>query len=378
MTLRSFILLLALMCAGMLASGQLYIALPIADALARHFGVPEASASLVGTTFGMAYAAGFLVWGPVSDRVSRQVVLVGGVIAMSLATFCVALAPSFHMELATRVLQGVCAASIPPAGLALVSEVLSVRWRPIGVAMMSFSFIASAPIAQFYARATGLEFQTLMLIGGGTYALCAIVVIVAGRGLTQANSPSREPVSTSLASLARDPVVLTAWAISLTILFGFVAFQTALHTTLDTRGWSETALRGLTLLGMLTSFAAGFIIRSLGAIRTAQLGFSLVALALVAACASSGLLIPSILVLSIGLALSLPSIISIVSQRATHASRGLAISIYSFALFLGASLAPIFVRHVTANTVSLLLPPVALLLISVASLGLPWIRRSRR
>lgn len=374
MYFRSLCLLATLMCAGLMASGQLYVTIPIADGIAQHFGVSAETAALVGTIFGVAYSMGFLLWGPVSDRYGRQIVLVLGVAATSVATLGVAFAPGFQWELVARAVQGVCAASIAPIGLAMIGESLPVALRPTGLAMMSFSFIAAAPIAQTYAQESRLAFPALMATGAVSYAACACALALLGWKRNDHGDHRPHLVSSSISQLVRDPVILTAWLISPVVLFSFVVFQVSLHGVIDTHGWDNAWIRGLTLFGMLGSFLAGSIINKVGGITTTRIGLFASAIALVMAAVWQPLLPVSVVVLSLGISITLPGIISTISQHANHGSRGLAIAIYSFSVFLGASLAPIFVHRVPVSAHSVLFPPVVLLLLAAARISLPWIR----
>lgn len=373
MYFRSLCLLLTLMCAGLMASGQLYITIPIAEAIAQHFGVPLASTALVGTCFGVAYSIGFLFWGPISDRYGRQIVLVLGVAATSIVTLGVAFAPTFQWELIGRVFQGLCAACVAPIGLAMIGESLPIEIRARGLAMMSFSFIAAAPIAQMYAQETHFSFPVLMMTGAIGYAACALALAILGGKRSDQGDHHPHLLGSSFNLLVRDRVILLAWLVSPVVLFSFVVFQVSLHGVVDTHGWNSTLIRGLTLLGLLGSFSSGFVIKKLGGIATARVGLVISAAALVMAGLWNQLLPVSIVVLSLGVSITLPGIISTISQRATHGSRGLAIAVYSFAVFLGASLAPMFVGMVPARPQSVLFPPVILLLLGAACMSLPWV-----
>lgn len=376
MTKASFIGLLSLMAAGMLASGQVYVAIPIAGMVADRFGIAPGSATWLGTAFGLAYAAGFLVWGPASDWFGRQIILFVGLGTTCLATVAVAYAPSFGVEIGARVLQGLCAASIPPAGLALVGEMLTERWRPMGQAMMSFSFIAAAPVSQLYAYEAGLPFTGMMLLGALGFGLCALGLSVAGPLAVGPGVHRRHPLGRSLAELTGNRINMALWAVSLTVLFGFVVFQSLLGSSLNEEGWSQPTIRLTTMTGMLASFGAGFLIRRFGGVATVCIGLSTEAVALVSAGFPPIPLPVVILGLSMGLTIAVPGIIATVSQQATHETRGMAIAIYSFCLFVGASLAPLFARHMLSfsSTLTLVLPA---LLMGGAVAALAWVRTPR-
>jgi|GEM_PF-6412683 len=358
----------------MLASGQLYISLPIIDDIAKHYSISPNLAPLIGTSFGLSYALGFLIWGPISDHYGRYLSLLMGFALTCLATIGTALAGSFSLEIVFRILQGLSAASIPPIGLALLSETLPANKRSIGLALMSFSFIVAAPIAQLYAKVMGLDFSMLMLLGAGSFAICFLGLVSIGSNHFTKHIRHTYSLKNNFKTLISNPMIMAAWAISITILFSFVIFQTLLHHSMNLEGWSGTTITILTISGMFASFIAGSGIQKFGGIIMACFGLFLSALALLITYFFNPLFGLAIVMLSSGTAITLPSIISIVSIQANSLSRGMAISIYSFVIFLGASLAPIYVQLVKLSVHNLLLVPIVLLFLSILLLSIAGLR----
>lgn len=164
MNVREFLLMPILMAAALLVVGQLYVTLPLVSDLADHWQVTPGLASWTGSSFGFAYAAGFLLLGRLSDHHGRRRIMLASLCATALASVAVAAASNFGMLLVARALQGLVASAFPPAALALVAEVLSPARRPWGISLLSFAFLAAAPLAQFLAaQSAGLGLPTLML-----------------------------------------------------------------------------------------------------------------------------------------------------------------------------------------------------------------------
>ncbi|MFC3901549.1 Predicted arabinose efflux permease, MFS family [Acinetobacter marinus] len=368
MNVRAIILLITLMCAGALASGQLYLVLPIANETAQYYGISTSSASLIGTAFGLAYAFGFLLWGPISDRFGRYPSLLVGLALTASTTLCAGLMKDFQLLLLLRILQGICAASIPPIGLALLSESLSEKFKPIGLAMMSFSFIVAAPTAQYYAKATGWHFSTLLIAGGVVFALCFFSLISLGAKHFSGTSHHKNSLIESFHFLKNDPLIITAWLTSITVLFGFVIFQAEMHGTLNIYHWHESLLSAFTVCGMLASFVAGSLIQKFGATMMTCIGLLCSIFAMMITLIVPQMIGLAIVLIGTGTALTLSSIIYIVSSRADDASRGMAIAIYSFIVFLGASLAPIYVEMFSVGLTELFSIPLLLMLFSIVLL----------
>lgn len=335
--MRLLSLVLVLTACAVLVVGELYVTIPLTAQIADRFGVAPATAALAGSAFGLAYAVGFLVLGPLADRYDRARFLVAGLGAIAAATALVPFVQSFGVLLGARALQGLAAATFPPAALALVVEVLPPRWRATGVSMLSFAFLGSAPLVQIFAARVGDLATVATVIAVGYLVGAAGVLLLAGRCAAAAAPAS--PAGGRLAALMRDPGLVAAWAASLTVLFAFVGFHAGAQL-LDL-GVDRETLRLVGLPPLLLTLVAAPLSARVGAPVTAMLGIVLEAIAFVPAVAGgpAATMLASVLVAA-GVALAVPGLISTVAMRSTPSDRGLAIAIYGFVLFVGASLAP--------------------------------------
>lgn len=372
---RHIFLLLLLMLCGFLVVGQLYVTIPLVTDVAGRFDIAPERAALIGSAFGFAYAFGFLVFGPLSDRYGRLRLILFGLTTTALATLLVSWAQSFEMLLASRAAQGFVAAAFPPAALSLIAEELPPAKRPFGVSLMSFAFLGAAPLAQVFAAGMDIGLPGIMLRLAPFYLLAAIALAVATK--TGTRQPAQKESSRGhLASLLYNPSILTAWAAAVTVLFGFVS----LHAGAQTLGVAlNVDLQTLRLIGLpplLLTFAAAPLTLRYGATVTARLGLMLACLGLMLAAVGTSLTVMGAsIVLSAGVALAVPGLIATVAGRATNANRGLALAFYTFCLFIGASLAPPLSQTLAQfGTAPLWLLPVGLLLI--AALGITATRKS--
>ena len=374
MNVRDFLLMPILMAAALLVVGQLYVTLPLVTDLADHWQVTPGLASWAGSSFGFAYAFGFLLLGRLSDQHGRRRIMLASLCAMALASVAVAASSNFGMLLVARALQGLVASAFPPAALALVAEVLSPARRPWGISLLSFAFLAAAPLAQFLAaQSAGLGLPTLMLV-----VAVASVLLSIGLAMVlppEAQAPEGNAMPAPLA--AQHSKLAGVWLTALTVLFAFVTF----HAGVQAMAIAETDLQTLRLAGLpplLLSLATASLIRRIGTVATARTGLVTAALGLLAGALGhfGGLVVASVL-LSAGVALAIPGLIGTLASRAVPASRARAMSIYSFALFAGASLAPLAANALAPwGWLALMLPPAAALLFATAVVdGLPQLSR---
>ncbi|MFT4012164.1 MAG: MFS transporter [Paracoccus sp. (in: a-proteobacteria)] len=364
-------LLALLMACGFIVVGQLYVTIPMVSGIAAGFGIDPARAALIGTTFGIAYAAGFLVLGPLSDRYGRKRMVLIGLLATAAATALVGLATSFGLLLAGRAAQGLAASIFPPVALSLVTEELPPGQRPLGVSLMSFAFLGAAPLSQLFAAETGSSLSTIMFELAPLYLLGAagLFLVVAGKAVVPGATTAQ---SNRLASLFQDRGVVAAWVAAVTVLFGLVSFYSGMQVFGPGIGVDLQTVRLIGLPPLLLTFAAAPVTKRFGAPVTARLGLALAALAIgIGAFATPAAIMAASAFLSAGVAFAVPGLIATVAGRATNANRGLALAVYSFALFLGASFAPPVAQALAGIGIApLLLLPAALLLAAVIALTL--------
>ena len=92
--------------AGMFAS--MYSTQAILPELSREFDVSPSRAGLTVSVVVLAVAVGAWLWGPVSDRIGRPRAIRAAAWLLVAPSLGVALAPTFELLLACRVLQGLC------------------------------------------------------------------------------------------------------------------------------------------------------------------------------------------------------------------------------------------------------------------------------
>lgn len=80
--------------------------LPTLPLLAKALAAPMTAVQLTMSALILAFGLSQLVWGPVSDRVGRRPVLLGGLAAYTAASAAAALAASIELLIAARVVQG--------------------------------------------------------------------------------------------------------------------------------------------------------------------------------------------------------------------------------------------------------------------------------
>ena len=352
---------------------QLYLAIPLAPVLGRELASGGAAAAL-GTAYSLAYALGLLIFGPLSDRYGRKVVLVPGMVGLAIATAALSLASSMIMVGVLRAVQGLLAASFAAVALAYVGEALPRRWRSTGIGAVATAFLVAGIIGQVYAQAVAdaLGWRWVFGLAAPAFALAAV-----GLG-TILVEPALGPPPASLgqeyrelARLARQRQLALPYLALCTILLSFVAMYAVLGPWLETRFGLDNdeilLVRLAGLPGMILAPLAGWLVGRFGAARVSIAGFGLAAVGLTLEAVTAGTLwalVAASAVFVAGIATVVPAMINLVGGRAGPA-RGGALGLGGLALFAGASCGPL-APGLPLGFSGLLLALAALLLVGAA------------
>ncbi|MFE3990006.1 MFS transporter, partial [Nocardia tengchongensis] len=145
----------AVCAVGILVVGQLYVVLPVLNRIAGDWDTSKSAATWTTTAFGLAYGAGFLVTGPLSDRWGRRPVIVGGLAASVISSLLVAAAPGLVTGLSARILQGLTASFFAPAAFAYLSERIAPERRIFALTCLTSSVLGAGVVAQVLAQLIG-------------------------------------------------------------------------------------------------------------------------------------------------------------------------------------------------------------------------------
>lgn len=117
--MRQVLLLAAAIAVGQFANSMVLPALPL---IARELGASPGRAGLVVTIYFAGFALVGLFVGPLSDRIGRRALLVGGLLVLACGSVACAFASGFAMLLACRALEAAGAAGSPVLARAIVRD----------------------------------------------------------------------------------------------------------------------------------------------------------------------------------------------------------------------------------------------------------------
>ncbi|MFJ2833835.1 MULTISPECIES: MFS transporter [Nocardia] len=339
----------ATVCAvGILVVGQLYVVLPVLGDLAAVWDTSRAAATWTTTAFGLAYGAGFLVTGPLSDQWGRRPVIVGGLAATALSTLLVIAAPNLGAGLAARVAQGLTASFFAPAAFAYLAERIAPQRRVFALTCLTSSFLGAGVIAQVVAQLVDDAFgwRAVFVAGALAFAVSAVVLrLVLEPGQRAGGSASARSVGVAFAALLRTPRLALLYLSCLAVLGSFVGIYTGIQLAPpDGIGTGSTALLALRASAIPAMIAIPLLASRLATINPelrliTALGAAGIAAALTAV-PLGGLWVGTWLFAFVAaVAIAAPAAVQAIAAHA-GAARGAATALYTFALFLGASAGP--------------------------------------
>ncbi|NVD99200.1 MFS transporter [Massilia sp. BJB1822] len=373
-----FAIVALLALAGLAAVSQLYLPLPLLPLIGRQFGLEPAAASAALGAFSLAYAAGFLLFGPLSDRLGRKPVMVGGLLALGIVTLLLSQAATPSQLIAGRALQGLATAAFPPAALAYLAESMPARLRLWALAWLSTAFLLAGLVGQIYG---GMAGQAL----GLAWAIALPCPIYLGAAWLLARLPREQRAASAslgahyagLFSVLRKPELRGVYAPALLLVLCFMAFYLGLDryqgSALRAAGLSPLATRAVAVPGFLMPLAVAVLLPRFGAQRMVSAGLATAAAGLLlASCADGlGLLLLSSVLFVAGVGIGVPSLIARTSALADASWRGQAVSLYTFLMFSGASLGPVLAQAMNGLRASTYFAALAMLMGGALLFSLP-------
>ncbi|MGY4691770.1 MFS transporter [Salibacterium sp. K-3] len=334
---------------GLVAVANVYVTIPILSVFAEDFGVSTAKAAWTGSAFSLFYAVGFLFFGPLSDRYGTKPMILFGLITLTVVSPIVGLFDSLPAMIILRSLQGVAAASIAPTLIAYATEMLPAAKRVTAVGFITTGFLMAGIVGQVFSAFVSrqMDWPAVFYALGIIYGVTVVWVMLS---LPTGHKPNKDiglfSLFKQMGSIFKNKFLILLYIITATLLLAFVGMYTALGNYLSENfGLNDRQIlyvRSVGIAGMLLAPFVGRLAAKFGLRNVLCGGITLAVLGLAALGVSSSLWFSIIMsvVFVAGIALTNPSVISLVGQMAGQASAS-AVALYSFSLFIGATLGPI-------------------------------------
>lgn len=345
----SLITAILLWCGLAVVSGM-YVTIPMVSIFVREFAVSPAQAAWSTSAFSFAYALGFLLFGPLSDRYGRKQVMFWGLVALCFITPLLGVANSFPWLITLRTMQGIAAATFAPSALAFVVEIYPAEKRVTAIGFVSTGFLMAGIVGQVLSGlvSQSMDWPYVFYYLGGFYLLstCLLGGFIP-KGEKQQTNPGVFRSFQQMGRVLFQRSLFFCYLITLTLLLSFVGMYATLGNYLSQAPFALDSnqilmVRAAGIVGMLLSPFAGRFVARFGALKVLQAGLLLAMLGLGVMGISSSL--PFLILMSVlfvaGISITVPTLISLVGSIGGQ-FRGVAVSLYTFILFIGATLGPI-------------------------------------
>ncbi|MEV2212399.1 MFS transporter [Streptomyces sp. NPDC050997] len=371
---------------GVLMVGQMYTVLALLHPMATALGTTPEQVTWTATAFGFAYAAGFLLAGPLSDRYGSRAVITVGLVAATAATLAVSAAPDLPTAIALRSVQGLTAATFAPSALSYAVHHLAPQRRGTALTCITSGMFAAAVLLQIGAQAVaaGLGWRAVFWIGAALMALSLIPVRRVlrptvrhgtGGGLRQAFA--------AMPRLLGRPRMVALYLSTVALMSAFVAVYTAVAIAgppgIAGNSSAILALRVSALPALVAVPVLAPVLQRLAAPPRTVLAFVLAALTVAAGSFLGGHTVPlaiTLLLFVAAIAAAAPAVVETINAGAPHA-RGAAVALYGCSMFIGASLGPQLTGALTGLGFGGILRVVAAALVVGVLLALPALRHHR-
>ena len=340
-----------LVVTALLVLTQLYAAIPLLKPISAQL---HGSATFaLSTAFSLTYAAGFLIWGPVSDHYGRRRIMALALGILTVSTACCALAPSLPALAILRAVQGLSASGFAPVALAHLSEAPAPPRRARAIGAMSTSFLVAGIVGQVLASLVALHlgWRWFFPLCAGLLAVALVVILAVVHDAARTPGSSLRGQFQALGRLALRPAVLALSLAHLTLLMVFVAMYTGIGGHLESLGMRPSTIiliRLAALPAMFLSLGAGALATRWSWPQVARLGFGLSALGMLGEALLAGSLmglVAASVVYVAGVALAAPAMISLYGQVSAP-NRGSGMALNGFILFVGTSIGPLLATSV--------------------------------
>ena len=340
-----------LVVTALLVLTQLYAAIPLLKPISAQL---HGSATFaLSTAFSLTYAAGFLIWGPVSDHYGRRRIMALALGILTVSTACCALAPSLPALAILRAVQGLSASGFAPVALAHLSEAPAPPRRARAIGAMSTSFLVAGIAGQVLASLVALHlgWRWFFPLCAGLLAVALVVILAVVHDAARTPGSSLRGQFQALGRLALRPAVLALSLAHLTLLMVFVAMYTGIGGHLESLGMRPSTIiliRLAALPAMFLSLGAGALATRWSWPQVARLGFGLSALGMLGEALLAGSLmglVAASVVYVAGVALAAPAMISLYGQVSAP-NRGSGMALNGFILFVGTSIGPLLATSV--------------------------------
>lgn len=349
---------LILIWSGIVIMSSLYMSIPLASTFSHYFNASNSKAALTGSVFSIFFAIGCLFYGSLSNKYGRKKIILIGLFFLTIFSFLASFSTNINALILFRGLQGISAASFSPVALAYIMDFFPNNKKILVLAFLSTAFLMAGILGQDISLIISfyLDWNYIFLIFSFIYLVTWLLIYLFIPKLP-ATSPNESIIKSlkDFKSTLKIKHLKFVYVISFVLLFSFVYMYTCLNGLLTSHKFNVSNndilyINFLGIIGMFFSPLSNILIKRFGNTIILRIAISISVCAILLIGLSSNLFILVLLsiIFVLGIALAVPALISLIGLL-SKSHRATALSIHTFILFLGTSLAPLLCTYINTH-----------------------------
>lgn len=331
---------------------NIYTFIPIYGNIASSLSITQSEVVIAGSSFIFFYACGLVTFANSADRVGKKEILVWGMLASAVSTGMVGLAGDFWSLFFIRGIQGFCLGSFAPVAFAYTYDLFSGRMRTLLFAFINSGFLFAGILGQLLSEGiTRYSNWTIVFFFFAVVYTSLFLIGTQTLPATSTRSVSVKHQVITIYKLLLRKELLYCYGIVFTLLASFVAYYDSLTRYLPGSPDLLFLVRAVGLIGVGLSLFTGRLLEANGAYKTLFIGVTISFMSVLIAFIYVHLSEPFLIVLSSvlfvsAISLLIPTVITLIGDMSGD-DRSQALSLYSFILLGGTSIAPLVIMQLT-------------------------------
>ena len=342
---------------------SLYVLIPLINQLANIFHSTVYLTASVNSVFSIFYAIGFLYFGPLYEKYGKKQTIVLGMFLLSIITLIAGFSTSLKFLTMCRAFQGFVAASFAPAAFAYIFECFSDSKRMITMTWVTTGFLAAGIIGQIMSSLLVQFFSWRYVFW--IFALIYIILCFANWQVLISTSTGKkteyEGIGIVITRLSKNNSLIKAYITAFTLLLSYVALYSAIGDYLTTvLLFSPSEIFNSRAIGIVGIIIGSLLVRPMTNrykfSNVVALGITIMIISVIVPIVipTMGGVLFSLICFVGGISVTIPCLISLVGLLAGRDS-SLAVTGYTFVIFVGASIGPLIANVGKFRFIALLL-----------------------
>ncbi|MFR5265425.1 MFS transporter [Clostridium sp.] len=350
------LVMLLLLWGGIVVMSSLYMTIPLIHIFSNYFNSNISNATLTSSVFSIFFAIGCLFYGAISNRYGRKKVILLGLIFLSIFSLLAGFSSNLILLIIFRALQGLAAATFSPVALAYIMDFFPSDRKVLAISYISTGFLMAGILGQDISMILSdyFSWKYIFFLFSFIYILTFVILCIFIPAVPITN-PNMSIINNfkDLKNVVKIKNLRYAYIISFVILLSFVYMYTSLNGLLENFNLNNNYIVYINFIGIIGMFFSPLsnkLIKKFNNILVLRFSILLSVVSFMLLGFLNNIILLTILsiLFVLGIALAVPGLISIIGLLGGK-HRANALSLHTFILFLGTSLAPILSTYITNN-----------------------------